>query len=494
MAGWLGRASIFALPARYEPFGLLPLEAALSGCALVLGDIPSLREVWGDAAWFVPPDDRDALTAAIGSLIASPRLLQRAGRRGAGACRCLLARRDGWRLPGGLPDSHGARRHAWSVLVRVVVFCHSLVSDWNHGNAHFLRGVVTELMSRGHDVRVLEPEDGWSRSNLANDHGAEAIAGFHRAYPRLRSETYSAAALDVDAIVGDADLVIVHEWTDHDLVAAIGRSHARRGDRDPAVSRLPSSIGHRPGGDVRLRPVAIRRRPRLRRSGARSLSPAPLGGTEPGPGTRPRTHRSSIRVRQTPVPPRRSRRTFAATSSGSATGVTMNGRRSSMSSCSSPSGDSDSAPRSSVCATRRTRRPGWRPTASTTADGCPTISHRRCTPRFAITVHVPRRPYLESLPGIPTIRPFEALACGIPLVSARWDRTGGLFSPGEDFLVARDGDEMTTQLSRLIHDPELRCRLSRRGLETIRARHTCAHRVDQLLAVCSDLRSQAVLS
>ena len=75
MAGWLGRASIFVLPARYEPFGLLPLEAALSGCALVLGDIPSLREVWGDAADFVPPDDHAALATAIASLLTSPRRL-----------------------------------------------------------------------------------------------------------------------------------------------------------------------------------------------------------------------------------------------------------------------------------------------------------------------------------------------------------------------------------------------------------------------------------
>src|SRR4051812_8340607 len=56
LAGWLRRASIFVLPARYEPFGLGPLEAALAGCALVLGDIPSLHEVWGDAALYVDPD------------------------------------------------------------------------------------------------------------------------------------------------------------------------------------------------------------------------------------------------------------------------------------------------------------------------------------------------------------------------------------------------------------------------------------------------------
>jgi glycosyltransferase involved in cell wall biosynthesis len=66
----LARASIFAGPARYEPFGLAPLEAALAGCALVLGDIPSLREVWGDAATFVPPGDDDALAAALARLSA----------------------------------------------------------------------------------------------------------------------------------------------------------------------------------------------------------------------------------------------------------------------------------------------------------------------------------------------------------------------------------------------------------------------------------------
>jgi glycosyltransferase involved in cell wall biosynthesis len=69
MAVWLGKASIYALPARYEPFGLSVLEAALSECALVLGDIPSLRENWEDAAVFVPPDDDPALRYAIEELI-----------------------------------------------------------------------------------------------------------------------------------------------------------------------------------------------------------------------------------------------------------------------------------------------------------------------------------------------------------------------------------------------------------------------------------------
>jgi glycogen synthase len=70
--GWLAEAAIFASPARYEPFGLTALEAALSGCALVLGDIPTQRELWEGAALFVPPDDHDVLHEALARLIAAP--------------------------------------------------------------------------------------------------------------------------------------------------------------------------------------------------------------------------------------------------------------------------------------------------------------------------------------------------------------------------------------------------------------------------------------
>ncbi|HEX6143329.1 MAG TPA: glycosyltransferase family 4 protein [Geminicoccaceae bacterium] len=77
---WLADAPIFALPARYEPFGLAPLEAALSGCALVLGDLPTLREVWGEAALYVPPDDRAALRATLQALIRDPARRRRMAR------------------------------------------------------------------------------------------------------------------------------------------------------------------------------------------------------------------------------------------------------------------------------------------------------------------------------------------------------------------------------------------------------------------------------
>ncbi|WP_259651903.1 glycosyltransferase family 4 protein [Variovorax sp. UMC13] len=77
LAAQFARAAIYALPARYEPFGQTALEAALSGCALVLGDVPSLREVWGPAAIYVPPNDHEALYRALCRLIAGKSLRER---------------------------------------------------------------------------------------------------------------------------------------------------------------------------------------------------------------------------------------------------------------------------------------------------------------------------------------------------------------------------------------------------------------------------------
>jgi glycogen synthase len=74
MTRWFRRASIYSHPSRYEPFGLAPLEAAYAGCALVLADIPSLREIWGDAAEFVDPTDSQAWRAVLENLISNPGL------------------------------------------------------------------------------------------------------------------------------------------------------------------------------------------------------------------------------------------------------------------------------------------------------------------------------------------------------------------------------------------------------------------------------------
>ncbi|HVK97906.1 MAG TPA: hypothetical protein VM368_08815, partial [Flavisolibacter sp.] len=107
--------------------------------------------------------------------------------------------------------------------MNIVLFYHSLLSDWNHGNAHFLRGVATELISRGDNVKIYEPKNNWSLSNLLADYGKEAIRDFNSYYPNLKSIGYNPATIDLDEIVADADLVIVHEWNDHSLVKAIGQ-------------------------------------------------------------------------------------------------------------------------------------------------------------------------------------------------------------------------------------------------------------------------------
>ncbi len=99
--------------------------------------------------------------------------------------------------------------------------------------------------------------------------------------------------------------------------------------------------------------------------------------------------------------------------------------------------------------------------------------------RARLTVHIPRRPYVAALPGIPTIRMFEALACGIPLISAPWNDLEGLFPPG-CYLTASHGGDMADAISSLLRDPELALELARNGLHAIRTRHTCRHRVAQL--------------
>jgi spore maturation protein CgeB len=111
--------------------------------------------------------------------------------------------------------------------------------------------------------------------------------------------------------------------------------------------------------------------------------------------------------------------------------------------------------------------------------------------RFRCTVHVPRRAYRRALSGIPTIRMFEALACGIPLITAPWEDCEALFRPGTDYLVANNGEEMRSLLREVLGDAQRAAELSRNGLETIALRHTCRHRVAELLAIVADVRRGA---
>ena len=103
-----------------------------------------------------------------------------------------------------------------------------------------------------------------------------------------------------------------------------------------------------------------------------------------------------------------------------------------------------------------------------------------------LTVHVPRQQYADVMTGIPTIRVFEALACGIPLISAPWQDTEGLFREG-DFLWAHDAASMTSAIELLLTDELAAEQQIERGLDTILERHTCGHRAQQLLEIAEEL-------
>ena len=75
--------------------------------------------------------------------------------------------------------------------MRIAIFCHSLLSDWNHGNAHFLRGVVAELIDRGHDIQTHEQRDGWSRQNLLHDGGTDALDSIRAGFPWMSGVAWS---------------------------------------------------------------------------------------------------------------------------------------------------------------------------------------------------------------------------------------------------------------------------------------------------------------
>ena len=361
--------------------------------------------------------------------------------------------------------------------MRFVLFCHSLVSDWNHGNAHFLRGVVRELRARGHAVRVYEPHDGWSRTNLLAERGEAAIRRFEDAFPGLRSIEYDADGLNLDAALAGADVVIVHEWTDPALVARIGAHRARGGryrllfhdTHHRSVSEPESMAGFDLDGfDGVLAFGEAVREVYLRRGWARQVwtwheaadvalfHPLPATGRDGDLvwignwGDEERSEelaafllapirRLGLRARIYGVRyPEDARR--ALHEAGAAYG-------------------------------------GWLANADVPATFA----------RHGVTVHVPRRYYTTLLPGIPTIRVFEALACGIPLVCAPWDDAEGLFRPGRDYLVAWNGGAMAHALRAVLADRDLAAELARSGLATVRARHTCAHRVEELLAICRHL-------
>ncbi len=364
--------------------------------------------------------------------------------------------------------------------MRLAYFTHSLASCWNHGNAHFLRGVLREVVAAGHRVSVFEPDSAWSRRNLAADAGSAALDAWRADYPELSTTTYGSAP-DLASMVRGADAVVVHEWNEPALVAALGVMR-----RAGAPWRLLfHDTHHRAVSD----PDAIRRYDLSGYDGVLAFGWA-LAEVYESWGWADRVHvwHEAADTRLFRPPKEDDSR------EGRREGLVWIGNW----------GDGERAAELEAFLLRPAQEAGLPldvhgvryPEDALAMLARYGACYRGWLPnprapetfaRHLATVHVPRRFYATILPGIPTIRVFEALACGIPLVSAPWDDAEGLFTPGQDYLVARDGAEMRAHLEALRDDAGLRSRLAAHGLATIRARHTCAHRAEELLGILARL-------
>jgi spore maturation protein CgeB len=364
--------------------------------------------------------------------------------------------------------------------MRIAYFTHSLASCWNHGNAHFLRGVLRDLIARGHDVQVFEPKDAWSLQNLLADHGEGGLAPFREAYPELASTAFGPRFDPAQALDG-ADLVIVHEWNDPALVARIGRLRAA-GAR---FTLLFHDTHHRAVSE----PDAMRAFDLSGYDGVLAFGET-LAEVYRRWGWGDRVfvwHEAADTALFHPPADETAREGLVWIGNWGDGERTAELEEFLMAPAQAVGLPLDiygvrypKAARA-MLARHGARYRGWLPNAR-----APEVFARHLA-----TVHVPRRFYVQSLPGIPTIRVFEALACGIPLVCAPWSDSEGLFRPGRDYLVAADGAAVQGHLRALQNDPGMRADLARSGLETIRARHTCAHRAEELLAVAARLRQPA---
>ena len=362
--------------------------------------------------------------------------------------------------------------------MKIVYFTHSLQSCWNHGNTHFLRGVLRELKARGHEVRAYEPEGAWSLENLLKDHGREGLEPWREAYPELGSTSFGPEA-DLEAMVEGADLVIVHEWNEHDLVARLGRLRAR----GAPFTLLFHDTHHRAVSE----PEAMRAYDLSAYDGVLAFGETLAQVYRRwGWGDRVFVWHEAADVRHFHPP----------LEEGERTGLVWIGNW----------GEGERTKELKEFLFRPARAAGlgldvygvrYHETAKATVRRYGGRYHGwlanaeapRIFARHLATVHVPRRYYTKLLPGIPTIRVFEALACGIPLLCAPWQDSERLFRPGVDYLIADDGEAMTKALREVAHDPALRRSLAEHGLETIRARHTCAHRAYELLDIVAQLTS-----
>ncbi|MBA2331066.1 MAG: glycosyltransferase [Bacteroidota bacterium] len=360
--------------------------------------------------------------------------------------------------------------------MKIKLFYHSLLSDWNHGNAHFLRGVATELIRRGNIVEVYESENSWSLTNLIADGGKTALEDFHNYYPDLKTNFYNPKNINLDNLLFDADLVMVHEWNDHELVKKIGDKrkkypfkllfhdthHRAVTDKENMKSYdLSNYDGVLVFGEL-IKEIYLKEEWTTKAwtwheaADINIFQPLPTTDYEGDLvwignwGDDERTKE----LHQFLIEPVRELNLKAKVY-----GVRY------------PAHAKKSLKEAGI------EYGGW----------LPNFKAPEVFAKYKFTVHVPRRPYVESLPGIPTIRPFEAMACAIPLISSTWNDSEHLFEAGKDYLQVKNKNEMMENMKRILQDEAFATQISEHGLKTIHAKHTCAHRVNELYEICEEI-------
>ncbi len=356
--------------------------------------------------------------------------------------------------------------------MRFALFYQSVISDWNHGNAHFLRGMMRALQARGHSTICYEQIDNWSLSNLLQD-APDAIDTFRREFPDLHFERY---AIDerLEARLRDrllnADVAIVHEWNDPAVIRLVARLCRELGVR---------SLFH----DTHYRVVldtSYREQLDLDRfDEILAYSPSTAERFE-------RLGYANVHV----VHEAADTTVFAPQPVAKTADVVFVGNYG--------DGDRSGELEDYVFGPRRELRGlhyvvyGVRYPEDVVArlqngldivygGRLPNTSVARVYSSSRVVLHVPRRQYVELLPGTPTIRVFEALASGACLISLPWPDTDHLFEAGADYVVAHSPDEMRELIAWLCRDDAAREKIASHGYQTILARHTCGHRADQLL-------------
>ena len=362
----------------------------------------------------------------------------------------------------------------------IVYLAHSIRSDWNNGNAHFLRGLLNSLVELNQTVSIYEPDSAWSMSNLRSEPGGEqSLEQFSANYPGLLVSSYSEQEITQcepwRERLKNADFVIVHEWNPPELaqtlIAIRDRSNFRLifHDTHHRVSSSPEQIrlfnidrfdGVIAFGDT-LRglyhdKLGIKRVWTLHEAADTTLF-KPLPGTPKKDdvvwiGNWGDDERSS-EISQFLLEPAREMEDYR---------LSIYGVR---------------YPEEGFAALRK---------AGVNYCGyLPNLAAPAAYAASRLTVHIPRQQYVSAMTGIPTIRVFEALACGIPLISAPWKDTENLFRQG-DFLMVRNTGEMRRAMQYLLGDPDAAQAQALRGLETILSRHTCRHRAEQLITILSE--------